>query len=87
MKLIIKGVIGGFVFGVLFAYAHLFLNFRYDLPLYFILSQMDAFITCQGRSCAPFLLLGGLTSTLFWALIGGVIEKLARRIQTSSSFS
>ena len=71
-----KGLAGGFVFGLLFAGAHLYLGIRYDLPLYLIMRGADAVAECSGRGCLPYLALSVLLSAVFWAAVGALIVKL-----------
>lgn len=78
MKIITRDTAGGFIFGLLFALAHLFLNIRYDIPLYLVMLFMDSTIRCQGRGCAPFLILAIVISSLIWAGVGAFIARFIR---------
>jgi len=75
-----KGLIGGFVFGLLFAAAHLYFNIRYDLPLYLVLRGADAVAECGGRGCLPYLMLSVFLSAVFWAFVGALIAKFGGAI-------
>ena len=70
-----NGAIAGYILGLVFAYAHTFLNFRYDVPLYLVEIALDRFARCTGRSCLFWIILSALISSLFWALVGGLIAK------------
>ncbi|MBI4134878.1 MAG: hypothetical protein HY471_02110 [Candidatus Sungbacteria bacterium] len=85
MKLITRGTVGGFIFGLFFAGAHIFFNIRYDLPLYIFINLIDPLIECTGRGCIPFLTVATFLSALVWAAIGEVIRRIvSREIQEAS---
>lgn len=85
MKIITRGAVGGFIFGLLFALAHIFLNIRYDIPLYLVMLFMDSVIQCQGRSCKLFLGLAIIISALIWAGIGLLVARFTREENQSPS--
>lgn len=80
-----NGAIVGYILGLVFAYAHTLLNFRYDVPLYLVEIGLDRFARCTGRSCLFWIILSALISSVFWALVGGLIAKFIEREKAENS--
>ena len=72
-----KGLILGFIGGILFAAAHLYLNIRYDLPFWLILIGFEKVVSCVGRGCWVYVGGAGLLSAVIWAFVGAIIQKYA----------
>ncbi|MBI2055212.1 MAG: hypothetical protein HYT39_03935 [Candidatus Sungbacteria bacterium] len=78
-----KGLILGFVGGILFAVAHLYLNMRYDLPFWLILVGLEKIVSCIGRGCWWYVGGAGGLSAVIWALIGAAIQKYIQSSEKS----
>ncbi|MBI2096598.1 MAG: hypothetical protein HYT40_00350 [Candidatus Sungbacteria bacterium] len=87
MRFYQKGFIGGFVFGLLFAVAHLYFNIRYDLPLYLIIRGIEGVVSCTGRGCLPYLLLAALLSAIVWGILVVIAAKLLKGLSREAEES
>lgn len=79
--------VGGTIFGLLFAYAHVYTGFKLDVPLYGILILADKFITCTGRGCLPYLWGSMAISALIWGLVALLIGLIATKLRGNTSYT
>lgn len=79
--------IGGTVFGLLFAYAHVYMGYKLDIPLYGILILAGKFIACTGRGCLPYLWGAMALSALIWGAVALIIGLIATRMRANTSYT
>lgn len=80
-------LIGGTIFGLLFAYAHVYMGYKLDFPLYGILVLAGKFIVCTGRGCLPYLWASMAVSALIWGGVGLAIKLIATKIRGNTSYT
>lgn len=81
----LKWFIGGTIFGLLFAYAHVYMGYKLDIPLYGILILAGKFISCTGQDCLPYLWGSMAISAILWGVIGMAVGLVATKIRGKMS--
>ncbi|MBI3627682.1 MAG: hypothetical protein HY220_03005 [Candidatus Sungbacteria bacterium] len=70
-----RAALVGFIFGLVFSFLHIYLNLRFDLPLYLILVAFDKTVSCTKQGCLPYVVAAVGISSIIWAILFGIAAR------------